>query len=160
MRTNGQWLKLISTTSVPFHPDCPQLPPACYLHSSTEFADNRARVDRRVSLQPRGPFAHTSSRSSPASNLGEGGTGDGGRRLFLFRSRSNQESARPLRSACSSGRNPPIPRSYAKTGSGHGESAARGRSLPERTSRRLSSPGAAFGTHCRAVHVRFFAGRG
>src|ERR1039458_9399902 len=127
-----------------FTPILHSLPPRCYLHSRTQVPDNHGReLDRRVSLQPRRPAAHSPARSSPASHLGEGGTSDGGRRLFLFRSRANQESARPLRPAGSPRRHPAIARSHAETGCRHGESTARGWGLSERTPHRFPAPRAA-----------------
>ncbi len=65
-------------------------------------------TNRRVSLQPRRSAAHPPAHSSPASDLGEGGIGDGRRGLFLLRSRANQESARPLRPARSPSRDPAV----------------------------------------------------
>src|SRR5271155_472565 len=127
--------------------------PASKLRIITEEAYSR------VSLQPRRLAAHSSSCSSPASDLGEGGTGDGGRRLFFLRSGANQEGARPVRSARSSGCHPAIARSHAETSCRHGESAARGGGVPEWSPRRFPASGTAAGADCGTVHVRFLVRR-
>src|ERR1700686_5449120 len=128
-------------TFVPFRPVSPQVPLPCYLLSCRKFPDNRNRESTCVSLQPSRFAAYSPARPTPASNLGEGRAGYLERRLFLFRSGSGQEGARPVRAKSSSCRHPPVSRSHAETGSRHGESAARGGRLPERASRRFSASG-------------------